>query len=594
MTAPNLTKLHMLLNTSPLSTMPSLNLAVLRNVTIENIEVFLRHEGLAISLNTRVFFGGFDQIFQDATLPGGPVNSDLDAILVFPHLLSLSPSLGSKFNQLTREQIEKETERIQSYAAQVIKSLRAKSAAAILWHSFETPLYPANGILDDQQDLSQQHYISDLNRNIADTLRNFAAAYMVNLDRLRSLAGADQWMDHRLWHAIRCPYSLIALQTIAHENFKFIRALKGRNRKMLVLDCDNTLWGGIVAEDGLEGIALGQSFPGSAYLAFQQEVSNLAQRGILIGLCSKNNAEDVWEVFDKHPDMILQRKDIACARINWSNKDDSLREMAAQMNLSLDSFVFIDDTDFEIGLINQLLPQVETIQLHPERAEESAHRLASCGLFDSLIQVQEDSNRAAMYQAESRRKQLLSEVGDMTNYLLSLETRAWIMKADDLAIPRIAQLTQKTNQFNLTTRRYTEAHIKNFAADPNVDVFHLKVSDRLGDSGIVGVCIIKYEERSALIDTFLLSCRVLGREIEYVFLYACLRAARNKGALQAIGFYVPSSKNQQTSNFYLSAGFHPRNDSSDATFSLDLKGELPPFPAHFKEIKEPHEHKEDA
>lgn len=584
MQSPRLVEIKTLLDQTDWSGRPVLRLAVLRNVTVEPGEPFWRYEALRMDHRAELAFGAFDHIIQEATQPGGPVTLETDVVLVFVHLPTLSPRLAADFHGLSAAERDTEIEHIQAFIRSTLEGLRAKTPAMILWHSFETPIDPAGGILDDQTDGSQTARVEQLNAFLRSELNRRGGAYLVNLDRCRARVGAGSFYDRRLWHVARAPWSLAALQEIAREDFKFIRALKGKSAKCLVLDCDNTLWGGIIGEDGLAGIQLGSTFPGSAYVEFQREILNLQRRGILIALCSRNNEADVWEVFDRHPDMVLKREHLAAWRLNWTDKVSNLQQLAAELNIGLDSLVFADDNDFEINLVRQALPAVHVLPLPRDRAQDYAGILASCGLFDTLELSAEDLARTAMIRAETQRQALRTSAASLSDYLRSLEMTLTIAPADEFSIPRIAQLTQKTNQFNLTTRRYTEEHIRAFVRSPDSEVYTLRVSDRLGDSGLVGVCILKYEGQEVILDSFLLSCRILGRTVEDVFLNECLRRARRRGARRVIGHYRPTPKNSQTADFYPRCGFTAlASEAADGeqAFAFDLTQDLPPTPAYF-------------
>jgi FkbH-like protein len=286
--------------------------------------------------------------------------------------------------------------------------------------------------------------------------------------------------------------------------------------------------------------------------------------------------------------MVLKEEHIATAQINWQDKATNLRQIALDLNIGLDSIVFMDDSEFEINLIRQTLPEVEVVHLPKDRAVEYRHILASCGLFDTITVSEEDKKRGAMYKREVNRKQLKVQATDMISYYRSLEMIAEIRFADELAIPRIAQQTQRTNQFNLTTRRYNEADIKHFIENPESDVIYLKLSDRFGDSGIVGTCILRYEKKKAFFDTFLLSCRVLGRGVEEVLIGEALRLAKMQGCELAVGEYYATPKNLQVENFYADQGFAEVNCNegrSDRVFHFNLKQAIPEGPGYYKEIR---------
>lgn len=570
------------------SELPKLCISVLRNIMLEPIEPYIRYFAFEMGFNGQVQFGEYDNIFQEAVGDSPKLfNEDTDCVLVFMKLETISWDLARNFQGLGPEKVRSEVERIAEYVHAVIAGIRRQSQAMILWHGLELPVNPAYGIWDSQTDTGQVASVGDLNSRLRTALRETANAYFVDLNLCLTRVGSDNFYDQRYWHIGRAPYSRQALFEIACEAFKFIRAMKGKNKKCLALDCDNVLWGGIIGEDGLAGIKLGKTYPGSGYYEFQQEVLNLYNRGIIIALCSKNNAEDVWEVFEKHPDMVLKEEHIATAEINWLDKAANLRQIALNLNIGLDSIVFVDDSEFEINLVHRVLPEVEVIHLPESKAVEYRDILASCGLFDTLTLSEEDKRRGAMYRGEASRKKLRAEATDMDAYYRSLDMILEVRFADKFAIPRVAQLTQKTNQFNLTTRRYSDADIKALTDGDKSDVVYVRLKDRFGDSGIVGVCILKYNDRQAIFDTFLLSCRVLGRGVEDAFVIQALKLADKRGCELAIGEYRATRKNSQVEEFYVRCGFQALEEKSreaDRTFEYNLGNGVRPEPDFFKTI----------
>ena len=376
------------------------------------------------------------------------------------------------------------------------------------------------------------------------------------------------------------PYSFAALSAIAEEDLKYLRAIKGKNKKCLVLDCDNTLWGGI-GEDGMDGIKLGSTYPGSAFIEFQKEILNLYNRGIIVALCSKDIEHDEPNLLNHHSNILLKNKHIAAKQTNWGDKATNLRRIAEILNIGLDSFVICDDSDFEIGLINNELPQVATVHMQKDKVVQFGNIIASCGLFDMLNSLSKDRTHGAMYKAESERKILKTTLTDIKDYNKSLEMKVTIGLAGSYHVLWISQQSLKTNQFNLTTRRYSDADVTNFANSAEHDVVYLSLKDRFGDSGLVGTCIINYYQDEARIDTLLLSCRVLGRRVEDVFVSQILEMAAKHGMKTVRGEYIPSRSNAQVENFYENQGFS-RSEISASSGSLffvyDLSKGIPSIP----------------
>lgn len=553
---PSIIDIEEQLSKPAISSLDPLRILVLRNVTVESIEPYYRYFASELGFNAEVMFGGFDSFVQES-LGSNPelFQGALDVVSIFTPLAVLSASLDAAFAALSTEQLEHEINRINGVFQTVVTGIRKQTDATILWHGLETHAYPELGIYDAQIQNGQYWAVSRLNDGLRQALNAAGNAFFVNTEAVRARLGVKQFYDLRYWHLARAPYSRSGLAELASEDFKFVRSLNGRIKKCLVLDCDNTLWGGVIGEDGVAGIKLGSVSTGTAFVEFQQAILSLFHRGVILALCSKNNELDVWEVFDRHPDMVLKREHIAAYRINWEDKASNLRAIAQELNIGLDSLVFVDDSDFEINLIRQNLPVVQAVQLPKDRPNEYRWILAATAPFDQPYLTDEDRHRGAMYQAQSLRRQDFGEGVDLEAYCRSLEMRVEIGFADALTIPRIAQQTQKTNQFNLTTRRYSEADIVRFSTSPGHQVLWLKLVDKFGDLGIVGSCILECEGKVATIDTLLLSCRALGRDIERVFLHEILGIARLRGARAVWGQFIPTSKNMQVTDFYIKNGF---------------------------------------
>jgi FkbH-like protein len=564
-----------------------IQVVVLRNVTVEPMEPYLRYLGADIGYNIILSFGQYDNVVQESM--GGetvPITGETDYVMVFLSMETLSARLVRRFVEMKMEDIEKEIDGIQSQLSTILFGIRKQTDAVILWHSFESLPYPSLGILDNQRADGQNACILRLNNFMKGLLSNDGNANWVDLNICRARLGEDRYYDRRMWYIGKCPYTLEAMETIALENFKIIRALKGKNRKCLVLDCDNTLWGGVVAEDGLSGIKLGTTYPGTAFVDFQNEIVNLIQRGVIICLCSKNNEEDVWEAFEEHPEMVLKREQIACAQINWDDKATNLQRISEQLNISLDGMVFMDDSEFEIELVSKMLADVKTILLPKDRVYDYTMLLSSCGYFDSLSFSEEDKIRTDMYKTERKRQEVKSHYADLTDYLKSLEIKVEIRYAQPEYIARLAQLTQRTNQFNLTTIRYTEDDIAGMLEKTSVMVIQLKLKDRFGDMGLVGLAILMPCSNDTIgINTLLLSCRVLGRGVEKAFLHCCIEEAYAKGWKVVEGRFVPSRKNGQTKEFYRKGGFRTKRETNGETvFEHCRKDKLPGIPEHLLRV----------
>jgi FkbH-like protein len=574
---------------APLAGLPAMRIVVLRNVMVESMVPYLRFQAYRMGYRAEVALGEYDNVVQEA-LGANPelFRARADSVLVFAYLETLAPRLAHGFASLSPEEVATEVQAVHQYIGRCLQGVRRQSDAMLLWHAFEKPLHPSLGIVDGQSAQGQAAVIAGLNAHLLEQLKAAGNAYLVDTNVCIGRVGAKAFYDPRYWHIGKAPYSREALKELAKEAFKFIRPRMGKSKKCLVLDCDNTLWGGVLGEESVRGIQLGAAFPGSAYREFQQEILNLYHRGILIALCSKNNEQDVWEAFAGHPQMLLRKEHIAAAQINWLDKAANLRQIAKDLNIGLDSLVFVDDSEFEANLVRSLVPEVEVILLPANRAVEYRAILASCGLFDGLTLSREDRARGAMYAAEEKRRELATDATDLESYFRSLQMVVDLHFADDFALPRVAQQTQKTNQFNLTTRRYSEADIGKLADAGDSDVVCLKLADSFGEMGIVGTCIVKYDGGSAHIDTLLMSCRALGRGVEDVLLMEVLEFLKRKGIRSVTGEYLATAKNQQVESFYPKHGFSAldsREGGASRTFALTLDRLAWRRPDYFREIK---------
>jgi FkbH-like protein len=415
---------------------------------------------------------------------------------------------------------------------------------------------------------------SDFLRRFNHWLREAAAPHGVDIlsaDHRAARDGLFNWFNPALWHRAKQEIAPAAAPLYGDLVARLIAARQGRAFKCLVLDLDNTLWGGVIGDDGLDGIVLGQgSAAGEAFLAVQDYARQQAARGIILAVCSKNDEANAREAFEKHPDMLLRLPDIGCFIANWQDKAANLRAIAQQLNIGLDSLVFLDDNPFERALVRAALPMVAVPEL-PDDPALYPYTLADAGYFESLAITQEDRERAGQYQRNLQRDALRETATDMDSYLRSLEMKLIWRRFDRLGLQRIVQLINKTNQFNLTTRRYTEADIQEVMEDPRALGLQLRLTDRLGDNGVIAILIGRLDAQHRLhIDTWLMSCRVLGRQVEQATLTLLVRIAAEMHATHLIGAYVPTAKNAMVRDHYQKLGFQPVIERADGSSEAEL------------------------
>jgi FkbH-like protein len=345
-----------------------------------------------------------------------------------------------------------------------------------------------------------------------------------------------------------------------------------------VLDLDNTVWGGVVGDDGLEGIVIGQgSAAGEAFVAFQEFARELSRRGVILAVCSKNDEANALEPFEEHPEMVLKRADISCFVANWSDKASNIRQIAQEINIGIDSLVFIDDNPFERNLVRQELPMVAV----PEVGEDPTGfiaAIADAGYFEGLSVTEEDRERTSQYQGNKAREALKASTTDLESYLRGLEMQLVWKPFDRIGLPRIVQLINKSNQFNLTTRRYTEEDVLAVMDDPTTFGLQLRLLDRFGDNGIIAIIIGRLRDSHDLeIDTWLMSCRVLGRQVEPTTLNLIAHESSKLGARRLVGEYIPTKKNGMVKHHYQKLGFTlmQTTDNGGSRSMLDLNSFTP-------------------
>ncbi len=347
--------------------------------------------------------------------------------------------------------------------------------------------------------------------------------------------------------------------------------------KCVIVDCDNTLWGGVVGEDGVAGLVLGESGPGRRHLELQRSLVNLRRRGVVLAVCSKNDESDVLSVFRTHPDSALDEDDFAAMRINWDDKADNIEAIVRELNLGLEHVVFIDDNPVECEWVKARLPAVHVINWPADVGEGGT--LEDLGLFDSLLLTDEDRTRTDLYKADRQRRAAMTEVPSVEDYLRSLRMAAYVGPADSAHLPRLTQLIQRTNQFNLTTRRHDLAALDDMVRRPDASVLWLELRDRFGPSGVVGCGIIRCGGDDAVIDTLLLSCRVIGRGAEAVILNRLGARARELGATTLTGEYIATDRNAQVADLYSRLGFAgPEESSGRLLWRWPLADGSPPAP----------------
>jgi FkbH-like protein len=439
------------------------------------------------------------------------------------------------------------------------------------------PVFPElMGNNEEQLEYSPSAIVTKLNE-ILRLAASEAGVALLALDRFAAVEGLGAWYDSGLWYRSKHEVHPLAAESYGDQVARIVAAARGKSSKCLVLDLDNTLWGGTIGDDGLEGIVLGQGNGlGEAYVEVQHYAKGLASRGVILAVCSKNDEKVALEVFEQHPEMVLRRSDIACFVANWTDKAANLRHIARSLNIGLDSLVFVDDNPVERALIRQELPMVAVPEL-PEDPTAYVAVVAAAGYFEGLTVTAEDRARCAQYQANAERDRVKDTATDMESYLQSLRMVMTVQAVDSMSLSRVTQLINKTNQFNLTTQRMTEAEVASTINDPSSITMQVRLVDRFGDNGIIAVLMAKIlPGGSANITNWLMSCRVLGRRVEDACLNVLAERCLELGATRLIGTYRPTEKNGMVKDFYSRLGFSKLSDDADgARWELPVRGFAP-------------------
>lgn len=409
------------------------------------------------------------------------------------------------------------------------------------------------------------YQLRKLNFNLMELSANTKNAFIVDLSTIQNCYGREKIYDDKLYYIAKMPLSTNILPEIAKQVIDVIKTLHGKLKKCVILDLDNTLWGGVIGDDGLKSIQIGELGLGHAFSEFQMWLKELKNRGILLAICSKNNEDTAKEPFEKHPEMVLRLDDISMFVANWENKASNIKNIQATLNIGMDSMVFIDDNPFERNLVRGMIPDITVPEL-PEDPALYLSYLKSLNLFETASYSENDKDRTKQYQAQAQRVTLQNSFENFEEYLKSLEMVATVHEFEDFEIPRISQLTQRSNQFNLRTIRYTEAEIEEICKDDKYITLSFSLKDKFGDYGLISVIIMeKMDEKTLFLNTWLMSCRVLKRGMEEFIINKVIETAKEKRFEKVIGEYIKTPKNSMVENIYSKLGFTDLGDGKFET-----------------------------
>lgn len=530
--------------------------ALLGDCATQLLATAIRGYALEMNLPLRVFEADYDQI--DAQL----MDTGSEFYAFAPETVLLYRCTEKLYERFVRTPLDARA----AFAETEIEKIRAEWArvqhgtkADILFFAFLPMDDGVFGSYALREGSAFPYQLLKLNYLLAEAAREAANVRLIDLEPIRAHMGYDAFHDPKLYAIAKIPISTQALPAVASRVVDAILARKGRFHKCAIVDLDNTLWGGVIGDDGLEGIQIGELGQGHAFTEFQTWLKELKNRGVMLAVCSKNDEANAKEPFLRHPEMVLKLDDFSAFVANWEDKASNIRRIQKELNIGLDSMVFFDDNPFERNLVRTMLPEVEVPELPEDPAEYTAFARMQ-NLFDTNSYSDEDRVRTERYLAEKSRTELSAGIDNYDDYLKALGMKAVCAPFDAFHIPRIAQLTQRSNQFNLRTVRYSEQEIEEIAANPRYITRYYTLRDRFGEHGLIAVVILEKRENELFVNEWLMSCRVLKRGMEQFIADSILRAAREAGVARVVGEYIPTPKNAMVKDLYASMGFRPLGD----------------------------------
>jgi FkbH-like protein len=526
-----------------------IRLAVLADCATQHLVTLIKVLGAKNNIKFEVYEGDYDAIDLEIVSSGSGLYSFEPQYVII--LMSSEKLKARLYNSEHRKSFAQDTVgRVEN----LWTAFRTHGDATIIQSTFVLPSERAFGNYELKVVDSAGSIFTDINYRLAVRAREAKNVLLNDVDFLAASIGRRQWLDPRMWNLAKSPCQLEHLPLLAQSLLDTILAASGLFIKCVIFDLDNTLWGGVIGDDGLQGIALGEFDEGEAFVSFQKFIRELKRRGVILAVVSKNEHSNAILPFKKHPHMALKEEDISVFVANWDNKPDNIRVVQKKLNIGFDSFVFLDDNPFERNIVREFLPQVVVPEL-PEDPSMYLLALAELNLFETASYSEADRQRADQYREEAQREVVKTEFTNINDYLISLGMEIRLERFNAFNLPRIAQLIQRSNQFNLMTRRYGEAACESMMNDKSLAPLTLKLSDRFGDYGLISIVILKPAGHDIKIDEYLMSCRVLQRGVENFAMNNIFAYAARRGAKRVIGHYIPTAKNGMVKEFFKSFGF---------------------------------------
>lgn len=552
---------------------PSLKVALLGDTATQLLVTSIKGEAIDRNIALDIYEGEYNQVERQLLDP----TSDLyqfDASIVV--IFQSTHKLCEHHSLLPTEKQEMVAEERLSFLASVCEN-PAFTDKKIIYFNYPEIEDTVFGSYANKVEASFSFQVRKLNFELMLLSKQYPNLFVCDIAGLQNLFGRQFMFSPNVYMSTEMVLSVNALPYVASRVVDIIGAIRGQFKKCLILDLDNTVWGGVIGDDGLEGIELGHGLGiGKAFTEFQMWVKKLKQRGIIICVASKNNEDTAKEPFEKHPDMVLKLDDIAVFMANWETKVDNIRAIQGILNIAFDSMVFLDDNPFERNMVRENIPGITVPEL-PEDPGKYLEYLYSLNLFETASYSQADKDRTKQYQVEAKRVSLAKTFANEADFLKSLDMVSTVSGFTKFNTPRVAQLSQRSNQFNLRTIRYTEADITSMAENPDVIDLSFTLEDKFGDNGLIAVIIMKKQDDETLfVDTWFMSCRVLKRGMENFTLNTMVECAKRKGYKRIIGEYLPTPKNKMVEQHYPNLGFALSELASEgAKYVLDVDSYQP-------------------
>ncbi len=533
----------------------TIKIALLTSFTSHGISEVLRVKGNELGINVKCYSANYQQYAQEILDSKSKLYAFEPRFIIL--FIDSRTLLGEHFlmpyltsDQERKKWIEEELNQITS----LVTELKSRCKAQILLHNFEVPTWSPLGILENKQNFGIVEAVQELNSQLRKLFKSDSQVFLFDYDAFCAQFGKRNIVDSKMYYLGDIKLKWDYLPDLANAYLAYIKPLMSINKKCIVLDLDNTLWGGTIGEDSLQGIKLGPTPEGRPFHEFQQVLLSLCKRGILLAINSKNNREEALEVFKTHPHSVLKEEHFASIQINWDDKIANLKTISRELNIGFDSLVMIDDDPFIREMIESSLPEVTVVNF-PSDSSLLVQTLMDSTDFGTLQLTSEDLAKSSAVTAEKKRIELREKISGLTDYLKTLGVTISIESPNSYNIPRIAQLTQKTNQFNMTTHRYLEAEIEQLSKNPNFLILAIDAKDKFGSYGIIGVAIVEKNKSFWQIDTFLLSCRALGRNIETAMLAQIIHLAQKMKIEMLVAPFISTEKNEPANGFYAKNGF---------------------------------------